>query len=286
MYIIILTILIIILFYLFNNLLSFIENFKNNNGILFFCQGWTDMFNSLSLINYYSKRYTKLYVVIRKNSYELFNFYIKNFNNIILITFDSDIYCKKLVCNDDLIYNHLKEKYKDLFNSEYLFHGWSDKYRTDKYKDIFSKNMKIDGSNFVNLFYTSYDLKSNIRIDYFIFNRDYDLENSTYNSFINENGEKYILYHSNHNNIDFIKNQMPYNYVNLNKRTNIFFDYIKILENSIEIHLIDSSWAAFIYLLECKYDLFKNKKIYLYSIRNYTKMFQDPILLDNWIFIT
>jgi len=43
--------------------------------------------------------------------------------------------------------------------------------------------------------------------------------------------------------------------------------------------------AAFIYLLDTKYNLFNNKKIYLYPIRGYTKMFNDPIKLDNWIFV-
>jgi hypothetical protein len=263
----------------------FIETF-NNEGLLFCCQGWTDIFNTFGLINYYSLKYSKLYVVLKKEAFDLVNFYIKDLNNIELILVDN-INCKKSICTDNEIYNYLKKNNKDILNnSKCLFHGWMDEHRKDKYKDIFSKNMKIDGSNFVNLFYTSYDLSSNIRIDYFIFNRDYDLENITYNNFINKYGEKYILYHSNDDNINFIIDKKPYKYINLNKKTDIFFDYIKILENSIEFHLIDSSWTAFIYLLECKYNLFKNKKIYLYPIRNYTKMFQNPVLLDNWIFIT
>ena len=170
-------------------------------------------------------------------------------------------------------------------NSDILFHGWADKYRTDHYKDKFLKIMEIDGKNFVNNFYLPYDIPTNNRIENFIFTRDTELENNTYNNFINENGEKYILYHSNDDNTDFITNKTSEKYINLNKKTNTFFDYIKILENSIEIHVIDSSWGAFIYLLNCKYGLFKDKKIYLYPTRGYIEMFQNPILLDNWTFV-
>ena len=45
---------------------------------------------------------------------------------------------------------------------------------------------------------------------------------------------------------EIVKND-DISYVNLNGITNIFFDYIKILENSIEIHLLDSVWGALVY---------------------------------------
>jgi hypothetical protein len=60
---------------------------------------------------------------------------------------------------------------------------------------------------------------------------------------------------------------------------------IKVLVNAIEIHLLDSSWGAICYLLDAKYKLFQNKKIYLYANRGYSKMFIEPIKLDNWILI-
>jgi len=68
----------------------------------------------------------------------------------------------------------------------------------------------------------------------------------------------------------------------LNNITEIFFDMIKVLENSIEIHLIDSVWGALIYLLDAKHNLFKNKNIYLYAFRKHHKMFTEPVKLKNW----
>jgi hypothetical protein len=278
----------LILFTFINNFLNkYKEEFDNNqSGILYFCQGFTDIFNCLALINYYSTKYSKLYVIIRNNGFEIINFYIKDLKNVEIITYDDNIYCNGSICKDDEIFNNLKLVNSDIFNnSKYLFHCGADKFRSDSYKKkISEKNIK-DPKNFVQNFYISYDIPYSVRVNYFIFKRNYKLENSRFNDFIKENGKKYILYHSNDNNIDFIANKRSEKYINLNKKTNIFFDYIKILENSIEFHLIDSSWAAFIYLLDAKYKLFKNKKIYLYPIRDYIIMFQEPILLDNWIFV-
>jgi hypothetical protein len=225
---------------------------------------------------------------MRNDALDIVNFFIRDLNNIELIIINNQDFIENRVCDVISICKHVitnKKISKEILNnSEYLFHGLGDIFR-DKYQYKFILYNLINNKNFVNYFYELYDISSSIRIDNFIFTRDYELEDITYKKFIKENGKKYILYHSNDDNTDFIINKTSEKYINLNKKTNTFFDYIKILENSIELHLIDSSWAVFIYLLDAKYNLFKNKKIYLYAKRGYIKMFQDPILLNNWIFI-
>ena len=67
-----------------------------------------------------------------------------------------------------------------------------------------------------------------------------------------------------------------------NTKSDIFFDMICILQNAFEIHLIDSIWAAFIYLLDAKYKLFNDKQIYIYALRGHHAMFTRPIKLLNW----
>ena len=57
---------------------------KNNEAILYFHQGWTDIFNSLSLIKHYHIMYTVLHIVMRKDSQKFIDFYIKNFKNVIV----------------------------------------------------------------------------------------------------------------------------------------------------------------------------------------------------------
>lgn len=264
------------------------QNNKNNQnnqnsgikdiGVLLIHQGTTDIINIFGLIKYYSKKY-KLYIFSLKKNENLLNFYCKNLDAIIIIyenMYDINIYS----------YSHIKQDYSHIIhnnNCHYLFHGFHDIDRNDNYKNNFSKTPQSQIEiNFVNLFYSSYDIPISVRIDYFIFERDHELENRTYDNFIQEHGDKYILYHSNDN---FFINKTDYKCINLNQCTETFFDYIKILENSKEFHLLDSCWGAFIYLLDCKYRLFKDKKIYLYPLRNHTKMFQDPVKLDNWVFV-
>jgi hypothetical protein len=123
------------------------------------------------------------------------------------------------------------------------------------------------------------------RVKCFNVARDLELENITYNNFIQKYGDKYILHHE-INDIEK-KYDVEYvvEYVNLNGISDIFFDYIKVLENAIEIHLLDSVWGALVYLLDAKYKLFSNKKIYIYCRRNYIEMFIKPVKLENWIFV-
>ena len=59
----------------------------------------------------------------------------------------------------------------------------------------------------------------------------------------------------------------------------------KTLKNAQELHLIDSVWGAVLYHLDAKYELFKDKKIYLYSKRKHGIMYINPIKLDNWIIV-
>ena len=146
--------------------------------------------------------------------------------------------------------------------------------------NLIKNNIKpspFGGGFFVTKFYTDYEIPYITRINDFTFNRDRKLEENKYNEFINKYGKKYILYHEVIENYD--KNKKI---VNLNGISNIFFDMIKVLENAIEIHLLDSVWGALIYQLDAKYKLFKNKKIILYAKRGYHEMFSVPIKLDNW----
>ena len=150
-----------------------------------------------------------------------------------------------------------------------------DIYRNDKYKNNFSISRR--NNFFVNSFYICYNIPYINRIDEFKITRDKELEDSVYNEFINKYGEDYILFH------EIIENNNKCkNVINLNGITDNMFEYIKVLEHAKEIHLLDSIWGAFIYQLDAKYQLFKNKNIILYARRQYHKMFTEPYMLSNW----
>jgi hypothetical protein len=249
---------------------------NNNEALLCFHQGWTDIINSLSLINYYSKVYNTLHLVIREDSQKIIDFYIKKGNNVVIHYVEKKIFHmsrKSEVLNDIFKYSKLN---KD--NIDFLGIGLLDAFRNDNFKN--SYNQKKIKFPFEKCFYISYNIHYISRINDFEFERDFKLEDIVYDKFINTNGSEYILYHEVIENYD--KNKKI---VNLNKSSEIFFDMIKVLENSIEIHLLDSVWGAFVYLLDAKYRLFKNKKIFLYAKRGYKSMFEEPVKLNNWIIV-
>jgi len=158
-----------------------------------------------------------------------------------------------------------------------------DGYRTHEYINAYGgapANMF-----FVESFYTPYDIDYSNRVSMFEFERDFELEEKTYLEFISKHGNDYILCHGiNDANIVELKKLNPNSkFVDLDKVTNTFFDYIKILENSKEIHLLDSIWGAFVYQIDAKYGLFKNIPITSHCLRGYMPMFTEPIKLNNWI---
>jgi hypothetical protein len=247
----------------------------NKNGLLYFHQGWTDIINCLALINYYCERYNKIYLIMREDARELIDFYTCNINNLQIL------YEGKQNIDENGIYyviNKYRDKYIDLQDCDFLGIGGHDNIRKDNYKNKF----RCIDNCFVKGFYESYNIPYIERINSFNIVRNYELEEDIYNNFIEKYENEYILYHEVIENYD-----TNTKIINLNQISSVYFDYIKVLENAIEIHLLDSSWAAICYLLDAKYKLFQNRNIpiYLYAKRGYSQMFIDPVKLDNWTII-
>ena len=240
------------------------------NGILYFHQGWTDIINCLGLINYYSNKYDKIYLLIREDAKNLIDFYITDLIKVQPLYETKD--------TENLSFDYVINKYK-ITNYDLLGIGIHGSHRNDEYRDNYSITCK-NGADFVEAFYISYNIPYIIRINEFTFIRNYDLEKITYQNFVNKYGNDYIIYHEVIRDYDESKT-----IINLNGISDTFFDMITVLENASEIHLLDSAWGAFIYQLDAKYKLFKNKKISLYADRGYKPMFTRPIQLDNWIII-
>ncbi len=249
-------------------------------GIIYFHQGWTDIINCLALITYYHKDFEELEVLVKEEAKGLVEFYIKNLGNVKGVY---HIQCK-LDSTDIGMLIDCKDK-------EFLFFGYHDhipkRYGGEKYVLSFHKTRGF----FVQTFYTAYDLDPDIRFTHFIFERDYALEEEAYQSFT-EGETEYILHH----NVEYRTTEWEGTVFSLDDhslktkigdievkkhKSRCFFDYIKILENAKEMHLQDSSWANFVYILQKKYNLFAGIKITIYMRhREYIMMFPD--LPENW----
>jgi len=241
------------------------------NAILYFHQGWTDIINCISLIDYYLENYDKIYLFIRKDSKNLIDFYLLNKNNRVI-----PIYINKSDLDRLDTIQYFSKNIDDINNYNILYHGIHDNNRKDNYKGSF---LKRNGLFFVESFYKSYNINYMTRVTNFNIQRNLDLENNKYDEFVKKYGVKYILQHE----INNVTSKLPI--INLNCISDTFFDCIKILENAQEIHLLDSVWGALIYQLDAKYKLFRNIKIYIYCKRGYYNMYKEPIQLSNWIFI-
>jgi len=237
----------------------------------FYChQGWTDIINCFPLINYYSKKYDKLICFFREDSYELVSYYISQFENVVFE-------CDKKITN--------------MSDGHILFHGIQDSYRNDKYKNMFVHSSQVE--HFVSRFYTVYQIPHYEIINSFNFKRNLELEEEEYTKFIQQHGTKYVLYHEpSYHLLNLNIDNNLFKKINLDGRVKNIFSYIKILQNSKELHLVDSVWAAMCYLLNCKYGMFKDKKIFLYPYERSGGLLKDksqtilkPINLKNWIIV-
>lgn len=271
-------------------------------GILYFNQGFTDIFNCLSLINYYTEKYNYIFLFMRDDMKDFIDYYTKNIDNIKIIYIPLNLhleYFNSIVYNNiDISINNSELQYLNIQSNindlDKIYIGQMDKFNNN-YPNIW--NNKIDCySDFIKLFYESQNLDYKIKNNYFNFNRDYELENVKYNEFINKYGDNYILYHSDEKTIlleEHIKYKyenmerdccglMRWNPINIDNISIIFYDYIKVLQNSKEIHIYDGSWSIFIYLLDFKYKLFENIKIYYYPLKHNIIFFINNPLLENW----
>ena len=229
-------------------------------GQLLFHQGWTDIFNCLPLINYYLQTYDRLYVFIREDALRLFHFYCKQFDDRVVALVDSKPDASSTI-----------PMFEDV---DYLFHGDYDMHRTDSYQNMYSES----SDDFVKRFYVPYDIPYSMRVTHFEFERDLELEAERYEKFTAEFGMNYVLQHS----VPLSPDRVSYPIVELNQRSELFFDMIQVCERAKEMHLLDSSWACFLYLLDAKYGLFQHIPIYVYCMRDYSDMFLEPVRLANW----
>lgn len=235
------------------------------NKLFFTChQGWTDILNCLPLLNYYLELHKcEIYFLVRTDAEKFVSFYTKNLN-VKLVTVEKDNF------NVPTIFQVIK--YLNLTEDDLIkTHGSFDVLRKDKYVNSFLQSPDY----FSEAFYTSYDINSINRINYFNINRNFSLEIEQYVNFTKKYGQKYILIHGD----ILIDKKENISYVKIENLSEVLFDCIMILENALELHLIDSIWGVLVYLLEGKYKLFKNN-INIYCQRGHIDMFTKPLVLD------
>jgi len=267
-------------------------------GFLHFHQGWTDIINCLPLIRYYSKIYDELVVLNKLDAKHIIDFFCKDIENVKPIYLSREVLDEESNGRIHLLGYLTSNNILNILEYDLLIHGFPDHYRVDKYKSIYPS--RFNTCHFVQGFYTHYQIPYETRINMFEFTRDMESENKYYEDFVSKNGNNYALYHddpSRNMGVSLPISKNPkYTYVNLHGIADNIFNTIKIIENAKEIHLVDSVWASFCYMVDCRYRTFKDINVYLYPLinrpggclqftPNLRLKYIDPVNLNNWTII-
>lgn len=255
---------------------------NNENALLFFHQGWTDIVNCLPMINIYSAKYRKLYVLVREDAWGLIQYYIRGMRNVIPVYAPHKVIGQIGFTVVDIAHHKI---------TRFEFMGHLDNMRPlqDPMRDAYQRFVSThsykrpDGTvshPFERVFYEAYDIPYADRVNRFVLYRDPILEETVYNRVVKQ--KPYICVHTNPALNLMICPNTTLPRLELNQSSDIFFDYIRVLQHAEELHLIDSVWAAICYMLDAKYGLFHGKPIYVYCFRNFERMFTEPVSLPNW----
>jgi len=269
----------------------------NNNCYIVIHQGIGDLFNSIGIINYYEQKYNNIFILVLNdlnlNILKEIFFEKKNIIPIIPEFINYEENADQNTCIRCMTYgrplNYCRDNYSCKYinysklNGEIIKIGSFD--NCNKW-EIYRKNQ----FSFAHSFYSYNNLDPYLRINNFKLFNDNSKANVIYNKFITNYGEKYILVHEDiDRNLTINKNKiinknLPI--INLNKISEYFVDYLFVIKNAQEIHLIDSSWSVFIYLLSNaeiqNIPIFLNES-YFKSFGRDTNIYKNPTY-DNWIF--
>jgi hypothetical protein len=262
-------------------------------------QGWTDWFSQFSIYQYYINLYKKCIVlVIDEKQLPFVNRLFKNSGVGVehaSTEYSTDTTKKCVFCHMNVTETHcprnpstkckiLSEKYNN-FQGICVF---------DKSKNWFDcVSTYYNTKSFVEMFYLHHNLEW--ETIYKNFNVDIDITNQIPIPKCN-----YIVYHDQVDHKITFKNVRKHKLnfigksemlrISLSNISNDFFSALNLILNAKEIHLIQSSYCMFIYLLQLKYGLFSNIPVYvhLYARNNsdteYKRMNQYP-KLNNWTFL-
>lgn len=123
----------------------------------------------------------------------------------------------------------------------------------------------LEYTTFDKAFYILAELDFSVRFDEFYFERDYDKENTLVET-LNPTKEKYAFVHDDPDRGYSIDIECDYRIIRNDKRFGLF-DYITLLENAEQIHLMQSSFKDLINSYKMDYP-----KIYQHNyVRNYPK---------------
>jgi hypothetical protein len=248
------------------------------NCILLSSTNIYDLINIYYIIDYLSKKYNILYLLVENSNINFCKLFFNIIKNIQYINKDNiidlDIYINDFVKNE-------KEKH-DIIKLGCFNNNW----------DLYQDNIKIDNMpiNYFDIFYKQLNLNYIDYKSYKIINRNYEKEDIFYDKFKDICTKNYIFtYNLNNLDILYYKDNTydiydPLTNINNNEKwillnTDNIIDYLKIIENADELHINDLSML----LLLSTINLTHIKIKYAYTSKFFLKTYFKE--LRNWKFI-
>ena len=255
-------------------------------GLLYFHQGWTDIMNCLPMINIFAAKYRLLYLLVREDAWGLIQFYIRGLRNVV------PVYSPHKTL-DDIGIKVVDIKHHKITQFEMIGQLDGGRPQSDPMRGAnaryCSENIQRDENGRTNItfertFYEAYGIPYSDRVNKFTLYRDPIAEEVAYNRVVKNT--PYICVHNNPLLNLMVCPKTKHHVLELNQASEVFFNYIRILQHAEEIHLIDSVWAGLCYLMDAKYGYFHQKPIYVYCFRDFDRMFTEPVRLPNWNIVT
>lgn len=244
------------------------------NALLMFHQGWTDIVNCLPLVNWYARKYTKLFVVFRDDAKPLTQFYLRGLQNVF------PIYIPKIVIEVNWL-EPVDIIHHKITHFEFIGHYDVQRQIEDPHRNAYNNLNAITDYPFERLFYESYDIPYSERVTSFTLYRNVEAEESYYSKHVTT--EPYICVHAIEN--LHVQPEEGTSIINLGETTGIFFDAIRVLQHAKAIHVLDSVWAAVCYMIDAKYGILETVPVYVYCQRDFYRMFTQPVHRPNWTIV-
>ena len=155
-----------------------------------------------------------------------------------------------------------------------------------QWSSFLSNKIKL-GSSFSHSFYDYHNISLNDRIKLFDISRD-ESENNLYEQIVSSLGKEYAVIHDDPNRglgIPNVKSNLPRYY--LNSKSNNMIDQLKIIEQSKEVHMIDSSYSVLVYFLSFSNQNVKEIPKFLHTLGRRDRdinIYRNPTP-DSWTFI-
>lgn len=251
-------------------------------------QGWADFFSLNSIFNIYSKKFDKIKIFVSDNQRKIFLknclFHLKNIDIEIpcLTNYQN---CSKQTCIKCHTYGCASICPRQIGACEYIDYTKYENYQEHIKIGAFNnynewERHRNSSISFSHAFYTYQDIDLYERISNFKIYHDKQKD-------LNLNTDYIVCHEDLERNIFLKKDKLLKNIpiYNLDKKSNFLIDQIKILEESKEIHMIDSSYSVLVYYLSFHNDKIKNIPKFLHTRPDRDiKIYENPTP-KNWMVI-